>query len=128
MAPKVIKVLSQMPSDPVKTIKVVKTVKTIKTVRASPLSSVKVVKKVKALPLAPAKKIDKQKNKYKKIGQTKDTPLPNEPLTRFYTSLLKQTPGSRMALKWCLERGLLGEKAANEAVLVLEMEKKCKMG
>ncbi len=142
----VIKVLSQMPSDPVKTIKVVKTVKTDKAVKALPLvktdktvplSSVKVVKKdksdkavktVKALPLAPAKTIDKQKNKYKKIGQTKDTPLPNEPLTRFYTSLLKQTPGSRMALKWCLERGLLGDKAANEAVLVLEMEKKCKMG
>jgi hypothetical protein len=33
-----------------------------------------------------------------------------------------------MALKWCLERGLLSDKAANEAVLVLEMEKKCKMG
>ena len=41
------------------------------------------------------------------IGQTKATPEENDPLRKFYTSLLKQKPNSEMAIKWCTEHGLM---------------------
>ena len=44
----------------------------------------------------------------KKKGQTKD--IPQDGLYKFYTSLLKQNPNSKMAMKWCLEHGLVPEK------------------
>jgi len=62
-------------------------------------------------------------SKYEKLGQTKPTPGESDSLRRFYTSLLRQNPNSRMAMKWCLERGLLSEDEAQEAVLLLKMEK-----
>jgi hypothetical protein len=37
----------------------------------------------------------------------KPTPPPDDPLRIFYTSLLRQNPDSKMALKWCQDRGLL---------------------
>jgi hypothetical protein len=36
----------------------------------------------------------------------KPTPPPDDPLRIFYTSLLRQNPDSKMALKWCQDRGL----------------------
>lgn len=36
----------------------------------------------------------------------KPTPPPDDPLRIFYTSLLRQNPESKMALKWCQDRGL----------------------
>lgn len=69
----------------------------------------------------------KSVSKYDKLGQTKATPEETDSLRRFYTSLLKQNPKSRMALLWCLERGLLSSKKAQEALLMIEMEKKLKI-
>jgi hypothetical protein len=43
-------------------------------------------------------------------GQTKATPPENDSLRKFYTSLLKQNKKSEMALKWCIEHGLLPEQ------------------
>lgn len=63
------------------------------------------------------------KKKYDLPGQRKDTPLPSDPLYRFYTSLLIQRPKSRMALQWCLERGLLSARKAEKVALMFEMEK-----
>ena len=48
-----------------------------------------------------------QKKKFPLIGQTKETPEENDPLRKFYASLLKQKPTSEMAIKWCTEHGLL---------------------
>lgn len=61
------------------------------------------------------------------VGQKHDTPPVGDSLRLFYESLLRQKPESRMALKWCLEHGLLKSKKAAEAVLILEMEKKMKV-
>lgn len=61
--------------------------------------------------------------KYDMPGQKKDTPLPSDPLYKFYTSLLKQRPKSKLALQWCLERGLLNRKKAEKVALLFEMEK-----
>jgi hypothetical protein len=69
----------------------------------------------------------KPKKTYTKLGQTKDAPPPTDSLRIFYTSLFSQNPNSKMAMKWCLERGLLSEKDAQEAILVLEMEAKAKV-
>lgn len=74
----------------------------------------------------PIKKISTKKT-YSKIGQTKETPCDRDPLCIFYTSLLQQNPNSKMALQWCLERGLLSKKKTEEAILVLEMTKKLKL-
>lgn len=54
-----------------------------------------------------------------KFGQKKPTPPDGDPLRRFYTSLLKQNKTSTMALKWCLEHGLLTPKKAEAAVVTL---------
>lgn len=40
-------------------------------------------------------------------GQKYKTPDESDGLRKFYTSLLKQNPKSKMAKKWCLEHGLL---------------------
>lgn len=62
-----------------------------------------------------------------KLGQKKDTPVVGDPLRKFYTSLLKQNKNSTMALKWCLEHGLLPPKKAEMAVLTLGI-KNMKLG
>lgn len=59
---------------------------------------------------------------FKKQGQKFDTPLKTDSLYRFYTSLLKQNPKSKMALKWCLEHGVLSAKKAEETTLILQFE------
>jgi hypothetical protein len=54
-----------------------------------------------------------------KLGQKKPTPEEGCGLRKYYTSLLKQNKNSSMALKWCLEHGLLSTKKAQEAVITL---------
>lgn len=66
-------------------------------------------------------KTKKSAKVFKKVGQKYETPGERDPLRIFYTSLLKQKKNSEMALKWCLERGLLTPKKAEAAVLVLSM-------
>lgn len=61
------------------------------------------------------------KKSFNKPGQKKETPPKNDPIRIFYTSLLKQNKDSKMALRWCLEHGLLGTKKASEAIVVLEL-------
>jgi hypothetical protein len=60
---------------------------------------------------------------YKKLGQTKDTPPPRDSLRVFYTSLYKQNRNSYMAMKWCLERGLLTDKQTRNVLLSMNVEK-----
>lgn len=52
------------------------------------------------------------KKVYEMPGQTRDTPPEEDPLRRFYTSLLEQVPNSEMARRWCAIHGLLDTKAA----------------
>jgi hypothetical protein len=48
-----------------------------------------------------------------KPGQKYDCPKITDPLYKFYKSTLKQTKGkSQMALKWCLEHGVLSRDKA----------------
>lgn len=58
-------------------------------------------------------KIKKQKKEYPKDGQKKVTPPENDPLRKFYTSLLKQNPHSEMAIKWCIDHGLYPNQTDN---------------
>jgi hypothetical protein len=60
--------------------------------------------------------------KFKNPGQKKPTPAENDSLRRFYVSLLKQNKNSEMALKWCLEHGLLSKKKAEYAIALLGMK------
>ena len=53
------------------------------------------------------KKSGISEGKHEKRGQTKETPIDNDPLCRFYTSLLRQRPNSQIAMKWGVERGLV---------------------
>lgn len=82
---------------------------------------------------APKKKIiqkvkqDVGKQSFKRPGQKYKTPSKNDGLYVFYTSLLHQRPKSEMALKWCLEHGLLSTKKANDILLSKEFEKKAKL-
>lgn len=52
-------------------------------------------------------------------GQKRPTPSKTDPMYRFYTSLLKQNKKSKMALKWCLEHGVLSKRHAEKEVLLL---------
>lgn len=63
--------------------------------------------------------IKKSISKFGKIGQKKETPPEGDPLRKFYTSLLLQNKNSQMALKWCLEHGLLSDEETNMAVIML---------
>lgn len=49
-------------------------------------------------------------------GQTRDTPGEEDPLRRFYTSLLEQDPTSEMARRWCAMTGLLPRDQAEKWV------------
>lgn len=71
----------------------------------------KLVRKVQPVPVAEVKKTLKRKLEFPKDGQKKATPPANDPLRKYYTSLLKQKPSSELASKWCLEHGLFpGQK------------------
>lgn len=78
--------------------------------------------------VAPRKKALKVKteSKFGRMGQTKDTPPEKDALRRFYCSLLRQKPDSKMAMKWCLEHGLIPDEEIKGVLLVLEMNK-CKI-
>lgn len=65
----------------------------------------------------------KKKKQFKKWGQKKETPPEDDSLRIFYTSLLKQNKNSLMALKWCLEHGLLTDKKSTYAASLLGLEK-----
>lgn len=56
------------------------------------------------------------------LKKKKPPPGPNDPLYKFYTSLLKQNPKSKMALNWLCENGL-AHVAINIDKLVLEPKK-----
>lgn len=53
---------------------------------------------------------------YDMPGQTRDTPGEEDPLRRFYTSLLEQRSDSEMARRWCAMTGLLSKQDAEEWV------------
>ena len=49
-------------------------------------------------------------------GQKFTTPSKGDPVRAFYESMLKQKPNSEMALKHCIEYGILNEKEAEEGL------------
>ena len=51
-----------------------------------------------------------------KPGQKKETPPPASGTRVFYESLYKQNPNSFIALKWCLEYGILPLNKTNDAI------------
>ena len=57
-----------------------------------------------------------------KTGQKKKTPDKEDPLRKFYTSLMKQKPNSKMAMKWCLKYGIFSEKSAQKVILLLQVD------
>lgn len=59
-----------------------------------------------------------------KPGQKYEKPVESDPLLKFYKSTLKQKKGnSQMALKWCLEHGVLSTKKATEVDAMFKMQK-----
>jgi hypothetical protein len=52
-------------------------------------------------------------------GQRYPTPKETDSLYIFYTSLLKQNPKSQMALRWCLEHGLIPKKRIPQTIALL---------
>jgi hypothetical protein len=65
---------------------------------------------------------EKKENKFKKPFQVKEKPEKKDPLRKFYTSLLQQNKKSFMAIKWCLERGLIVSNKIDEYALILKMQ------
>jgi hypothetical protein len=61
----------------------------------------------------------KPKKKYKLIGQKKDTPPATDSLFVFYTTLLKQKKNSVMALKWCIDHGVMKTPKRTEKSMIL---------
>lgn len=49
---------------------------------------------------------------FEKPGQTRPEPEEDDPLRKFYTSLLEQVPDSEMAKRWCVMSGLLSVEEA----------------
>lgn len=68
-------------------------------------------------------KTSEKVGKYGNPWQTKPTPPESDSLCKFYTSLLRQKPDSQMAMKWCLERGLLSERKSLEVMMALGINK-----
>lgn len=64
-----------------------------------------------------------KKNPFFKPGQTKETPPAHDAVRKFYTSLLKQNRSSTMALKYCMEHGILSEKKLDYAVAYFGLSK-----
>eukprot|EP00890_Picochlorum_soloecismus_P005831 jgi/Picsp_1/6249/NSC_03603-R1_protein len=52
------------------------------------------------------------KRVFEKPGQTRPEPEEDDPLRKFYTSLLEQVPESEMAKRWCVMSGLLSIEEA----------------
>lgn len=66
-----------------------------------------------------------------KEGQTKPTPPETDSLRKYYCSLLAQRKDSELALKWCLQHGLLKKKKRDYALMLfatknLDLKKKGK--
>jgi hypothetical protein len=64
------------------------------------------------------------KKSFKKVGQKKETPEKNDGARKFYTSLYRQNPNSKMAMTWLLLHGCFDSKKAPEILLILEMTSK----
>ena len=58
-----------------------------------------------------------------KPGQIKITPSPGNGERVFYETLLEQRPDSEMAQDWCLQNGVLDEKAAARLMAVIAKRK-----
>ena len=56
-------------------------------------------------------------------GQKHDTPEEGDGSRIFYESLLKQKSDSKMAMKWCVENGVLDETLAKKFINILEKKK-----
>lgn len=54
----------------------------------------------------------KKKETFTKPGQKYKTPKKDDPLYRFYTSLHKQKPKSKMAIDWCISHGVFNTNKA----------------
>ena len=80
---------------------------------------------------APKKEAAKPEAKPKKAafeltGQKYETPDEQDGTRRFYESLLRQKPDSLMAMKWCVEYGVLDEAHAKSILNKLEKKKAVK--
>ena len=53
-------------------------------------------------------------------GQKHDTPEEGDGSRIFYESLLRQNPDSKMAMKWCVENGVLDESTAKKFIAKLK--------
>lgn len=60
---------------------------------------------------------------FKKQGQKRATPGKTDALRIFYSSLYKENPKSKMALKWLIEHGCFGPKKAEMLFLEQNLEK-----
>jgi UDP-N-acetylenolpyruvoylglucosamine reductase len=78
----------------------------------------KVAKEPKAV-----KAVKAVKNAKMKPHQKKPTPDKNDGLYKFYSSLFKQNPNSKMAATWLLERGCLSAKKIDYVCMMLEFDK-----
>jgi len=56
--------------------------------------------------------VARTKRVFEKPGQTRPEPEEDDPLRKFYTSLLEQVPDSEMAKRWCVMSGLLSTEEA----------------
>jgi len=59
-----------------------------------------------------------------KPGQKKETPPPASGTRVFYESLYRQRKSSLIALKWCLEYGVLPREEAKKGIIELEKRRK----
>lgn len=91
---------------------------------AKATESKKIVKKpaAKTQKLTPKKPVVEAKGD-RLPGQKHDTPEENDGTRIFYESLLKQKPDSKMAMKWCVENGVLDENLAQKYIKILEKKK-----
>jgi hypothetical protein len=60
---------------------------------------------------------------FKKQGQKRATPAKTNALRIFYSSLYKENPNSKMALKWLIEHGCFGPKKTEAVILQQNLEK-----
>mmetsp|Transcript_4052 Transcript_4052/g.4685 ORF Transcript_4052/g.4685 Transcript_4052/m.4685 type:complete len:126 (+) Transcript_4052:197-574(+) len=61
-----------------------------------------------------------------KPGQKKETPPPASGTRVFYESLYRERKDSLIALKWCIEFGVLSQEEAEKGLIELEKRKKAK--
>jgi hypothetical protein len=58
--------------------------------------------------------VKRERKTFQVPGQTRDTPDENDPLRRFYSSLLAQNTKSEIARRWCVQHGLLPVEEAEK--------------